>query len=96
MAEVRQTFRIPRIGLICGSYVKQGQIRRGDIVRISRDGVIVHEGAISSLKRFKEDIKEVTSGLECGIGIEGFNDIKVGDMIEAHELIATERKLQQP
>ncbi len=94
MAEVRQTFRIPRIGLICGSYVQQGQIRRGDIVRISRDGVIVHEGAISSLKRFKEDVKEVTSGLECGIGVEGFNDIKVGDMIEAHEVIATERKLQ--
>jgi translation initiation factor IF-2 len=94
IAEVRQTFRIPRIGLICGSYVRQGQIRRGDIVRISRDGVIVHEGAISSLKRFKEDVKEVTSGLECGIGVEGFNDIKVGDMIEAHEIIATERKLQ--
>jgi translation initiation factor IF-2 len=94
-AEVREVFRIPKIGLICGSYVQQGTIQRGGNVRISRSGIVIHEGTISSLKRFKDDTKEVSSGLECGIGIENFNDIKVGDMIETYKMIATERKLQQ-
>jgi len=92
-AEVRQTFRIPKIGVISGCLVQQGHIRRGDRVRISRNGVVVHEGNISSLKRFKDDARDVAAGLECGIGIENFDDVKPGDMIETHELVATERKL---
>jgi len=92
-AEVRQTFKVPKAGIISGSYVQQGRFRRGDRVRVSRDGVVIHQGTISSLKRFKEDVKEVTSGLECGIGLEKFNDIKVGDLIEAYDLVETTRTL---
>jgi translation initiation factor IF-2 len=92
-AEVRQTFKVPKIGVISGTYVQQGRFHRGDRIRLSRDGVVIHEGMISSLKRFKEDVREVTAGLECGIGIERYDDIKVGDMIEAYELVETERKL---
>jgi translation initiation factor IF-2 len=91
--EVRQTFRVPRAGVISGSYVQQGRIRRGDRIRISRDGMVVHEGAVISLRRFKDDAREVAAGLECGVGIENFDDVKVGDLIEAYELVETERKL---
>jgi translation initiation factor IF-2 len=92
-AEVRQTFRVPKIGVISGSYVQQGRFHRGDNVRVSRDGIIIHEGTISSLRRFKDDVKEVASGLECGIGLEKYDDIKVGDLIEAYNLEETSRKL---
>lgn len=92
-AEVRQTFRVPKIGIICGSYVQQGIIRRNDKIRVTRNGVIIHEGTISSLKRFKDDAKEVSVGQECGIGIDNFDDIKVGDILEDFVMIATERKL---
>ncbi len=85
-AEVRQTFTIPRQGTIAGSYVNEGLIRRNARVRLVRDGVLVYEGRIGSLKRFKDDAREVQSGFECGIGIEGYNDVKVGDRIEAFEL----------
>jgi translation initiation factor IF-2 len=92
-AEVRQTFRVPKAGVISGSYVQQGRFHRGDRIRVSRDGVVIHEGLISSLKRFKDDVKEVTQGLECGIGLEKYDDIKVGDLIEAYDLVETSRKL---
>ena len=92
-AEVRQTFRVPKIGVISGTYVQQGRFHRGDKIRLSRDGIVIYEGSISSLRRFKEDVKEVTQGLECGIGLEKFDDIKVGDLIEAYELVETSRKL---
>ncbi|MFH1701557.1 MAG: translation initiation factor IF-2 [Candidatus Zixiibacteriota bacterium] len=92
-AEVRQPFKIPKIGLICGSYIQQGKMARGDKIRISRDGVFIHEGTIASLKRFKEDVKEVAAGLECGIGIEKFEDIQVGDHIETFEMVETSRTL---
>lgn len=93
-AEVRQPFKIPKIGMICGSYVQQGKFSRGDKIRVSRDGVVIHESVISSLKRFKEDIKDVTAGLECGIGIEKFDDVREGDHIEAYEMVETSRTLQ--
>lgn len=85
-AEVRQTFKVPNIGMIAGSYVIDGKINRNNQVRIIRDGIVIHEGTISSLKRFKDDAKEVLSGYECGIGIEKYNDLKDGDIIEAFSM----------
>ena len=84
-AEVRKTFTIPRIGTIAGCYVTDGAMRRNVFCRLVRDSVQVYEGKFGSLKRFKEDVREVQSGFECGIGIEGFNDLKIGDVIEAFE-----------
>jgi translation initiation factor IF-2 len=85
-AEVRQTFTIPKVGTIGGSLVTEGRMRRNAQVRLIRDGVEVYHGLLESLKRFKDDAREVQSGVECGIGIEGYNDLKVGDVIEAFEL----------
>jgi len=81
-AEVREVFKIPKIGTIAGSYVLNGKISNNDNVRVIRDGKLIYEGKISSLKRFKEDVKEVNTGFECGIGIEKFNDIKLKDILE--------------
>ena len=92
-AEVRDVFKIPKIGLIAGCYVVDGKIKRSDKIRVVRDGVVVYEGEIGSLKRFKDDAKEVASGFECGIGVEGFNDIKVGDILEAYVMVEVSRKL---
>jgi translation initiation factor IF-2 len=83
-AEVRETFHISKIGTIAGSYVQEGTIPRGSKVRLLRDNVVVYEGKISTLKRFKNDVKEVQNGYECGIKIENFNDIKQGDIIECY------------
>ena len=85
-AEVRQVFSVSRVGAIAGSYVTGGRIVRGAMARVIRDGVVVHEGRIGSLRRFKEDVREVTDGFECGIGLERFNDIKEHDVIEAYEV----------
>ena len=85
-AEVRETFRVPKIGVIAGCYVLEGEVRRNGKARVVRDQVPVYEGTISSLKRFKEDARTVSSGYECGIGIQGFDDIKVGDVIEVFEI----------
>ena len=81
-AEIRQTYKISGVGTIGGCYVTDGKIQRNCEVRIVRDGIVVHEGTMNSLKRFKDDAKEVPTGYECGIGIERFNDIKEGDVIE--------------
>ncbi len=93
-AEVRQTFKVPKLGLIAGSYVVSGSIERGSLVRLLRDDVVVFEGKMASLRRFKDDVKEVQTGYECGIGIEGYNDIKDGDTIEAYKIeeVAAVRK----
>ena len=82
-AEVRNTFTVPKVGTIAGCFVADGKIQRSNMARLIRDGKIVYEGKISSLKRFKDDAREVAQGFECGIGIENFNDVKVGDSIEA-------------
>ncbi|MEW5923823.1 MAG: translation initiation factor IF-2 [Candidatus Zixiibacteriota bacterium] len=92
-AEVRQIFRVPKVGVIAGCFVKEGTIHRTDKVHIVRDGRIVHTGNLSSLKRFKDDVREVSSGYECGIGIENYNDLKIGDAIEVYKLVETARKL---
>ena len=83
-AEVRDTFKVPKFGSIAGSYVVEGVIRRNVEARLLRDNTVVHEGKISSLRRFKDDVTEVKSGFECGIGFERFSDVKVGDIIEAY------------
>ncbi|HNZ35519.1 MAG TPA: translation initiation factor IF-2, partial [Syntrophales bacterium] len=83
-AEVRETFRIVKVGTVAGCYVTDGKIPRSAGVRLVRDGVVVYDGKIASLKRFKDDAKEVTAGMECGLGIEGYNDIRTGDVIEAY------------
>jgi translation initiation factor IF-2 len=85
-AEVRKVFVIPKLGPIAGCYVTEGPIRRGAQCRLIRDGVQVYQGRIGSLRRFKEDAREVQAGFECGIGIEGYGDVKVGDVIEAFEV----------
>jgi len=90
-AEIREVFKIPSIGTIAGCYVTDGKINRNDDIRIIRDGIVVFEGKIESLKRFKDDVKEVSTGYECGIGIEKFNDLKTGDIIEAFTMEKIER-----
>jgi translation initiation factor IF-2 len=85
-AEVRDTFKVPKFGFIAGSYILDGIIRRNADVRLLRDNVVVHEGRIGSLRRFKDDVSEVKSGFECGIGFERFSDVKVGDIIEAYTI----------
>ncbi len=85
-AEVRQVFHIPKVGAIAGCYVTDGKIERGQMLRLIRDGIVTYEGKAASLRRFKDDVKEVQSGYECGIGIENYNDIKVGDVIECYYL----------
>jgi translation initiation factor IF-2 len=93
VAEVRNLFRIPRVGTIAGSYVKEGHFTRGYKIRLVRDGRVIFTGNLGSLKRFKDDVKEVKEGFECGIGIENYNDVKVGDIIEAFELMEEARTL---
>ena len=85
-AEVRKTFNVPRIGTVAGCYVTEGLMRRSATARLVRDGVQVFQGKFASLKRFKDDVREVQQCFECGIGLEGFNDVKVGDVIEAFAL----------
>jgi translation initiation factor IF-2 len=84
VADVRATFRSPRFGLIAGCYVTEGSINRNARARVVRDGVVVHDGRISSLRRFKEDVQQVQTGYECGIGIANFRDVKDGDTIESY------------
>jgi len=85
-AEVRATFRAPRYGLIAGCMVTEGEIARGARVRLIRDGIVVHDGTIGSVRRFKDDVRTVAAGYECGIGLDGFRDIKEGDVLEAYEV----------
>ena len=82
-AEIRQVINVPKIGQIAGCMVTDGSIQRGAKIRVIREGVIKFEGSVSSLKRFKDDVKEVAKGFECGVGIEGYNDMQVGDFIES-------------
>jgi translation initiation factor IF-2 len=92
-AEVRETFRVPRLGVVAGCYVTRGTIPRDARVRLVRDGIVVYEGRIGSLRRFKDDVRDVASGYECGIGIEGYQDIKEGDVIEAFEVREVARSI---
>jgi translation initiation factor IF-2 len=91
--EVRAIFKISRLGTIAGCYVQNGKITRNDKVRVMRDGFEIYKGTLASLKRVKDDVREVDAGYECGIGINGFNDIEEGDIIEAYKTIEVKRKL---
>jgi translation initiation factor IF-2 len=94
-AEVREVFKIQKVGTIAGSYVTEGVIERKAKARLIRDGIVVYDGEFSSLKRFKDDVKEVRESFECGIGIANFNDVKVGDVIECYQVEEIARKLEE-
>lgn len=91
--EIREVFKITRVGTIAGCYVLDGKVTRNTKVRVIRDGIVIHTGALGSLKRFKDDVKEVAAGYECGLNIDNFNDINVGDIIEGYEMIQIKAKL---
>jgi len=91
--EVRDSFKVPKFGTVAGCYVLEGKIARGNKIRLIREGIVIYEGDIGSLKRFKDDVREVDSGYECGLNISNYNDIKVGDIIEAYKLIETKKTL---
>jgi translation initiation factor IF-2 len=91
--EVRDTFKVPKFGTVAGCFVQDGKISRNDKIRLIRDGIVINEGEIGSLRRFKDDVKEVDAGYECGLNINGYNDIKVNDVIEAYKVVETKKTL---
>jgi translation initiation factor IF-2 len=93
MVEIRELFKVPKIGAIAGCYVQSGTIKRNANVHVIREGIVIHTGKIGSLKRFKDDVREVASGFECGLGIEGFDGIQTGDQLEVFDIIEVARKL---
>ncbi|HEX5613221.1 MAG TPA: EF-Tu/IF-2/RF-3 family GTPase, partial [Burkholderiales bacterium] len=93
LVEVRQVFRISKVGTVAGCYVQEGQVRRNAQVRVLRDSVVVHTGEIEALKRFKDDVREVKAGFECGMSLRGFQDLKVGDQLEVFEVTEVARTL---
>ena len=92
--EVRDVFNVPRVGTVAGCYVQDGVVHRGDFVRVIRDGVVIYDSKLASLKRFKDDVKEVGKGFECGIMVEGYNDVKVGDILETYQKIEEKAKFE--
>jgi len=93
MVEIREVFKISKIGSIAGCYVQDGVIRRNSMVRVLRNNVVIYSGELDSLKRFKDDVKEVKNNFECGLSIKGFNEIEVADMLEVFEVVEVARKL---
>jgi translation initiation factor IF-2 len=93
MVEIRQVFNISRIGTVAGCYVTEGLIKRSSQVRVLRDNVVIHTGELDSLKRFKDDVKEVRANFECGLSLRAYNDLKVGDQLEAFDIIEVARAL---
>ena len=93
LAEVRDVFRSPKIGAIDGCMGSEGVVRRNCPIRVLRDNVVIFEGELESLRRFKDDVNEVKAGTECGIGVRNYNDVKVGDQIEVYSRVQVERKL---
>ncbi|MDR1307806.1 MAG: translation initiation factor IF-2 [Treponema sp.] len=91
--EVRETFKVPKVGVIAGCYVLTGALKRSAQVNVIREGIVVHTGKIASLRRFKDDVREVASGFECGLGLENFDDVRIGDQLEAFEIVEVARKL---
>ena len=92
--EVREVFNVPKVGTVAGCYVQDGVVHRGDFVRVIRDGVVIYDSKLASLKRFKDDVKEVGKGFECGIMVEGYNDVKVGDILETYQKIEEKAKFE--
>jgi translation initiation factor IF-2 len=93
LAEVRDVFKSPKLGAIAGCMVTEGVIKRNNPIRVLRDNVVIYEGELESLRRFKDDVQDVRSGTECGIGVKNYNDVNVGDQIEVFEQIQVARKL---
>jgi translation initiation factor IF-2 len=93
MVEVRNVFKISKVGTVAGCMVTEGMVKRGSQVRLIRGGVVVHTGELDSLKRFKDDVKEVKAGFECGLSLRNYHDIQVGDHIEAFEVVEVARTL---
>ena len=91
--EIRETFKISKVGTIAGCMCLDGKINRNHNVRLIRDGIVVFTGKLASLKRYKDDVKEVVTGMDCGLNIENFNDIKVGDQVEAYQIVEIKRTL---
>ena len=92
-ALVKQPFKIPKVGTIAGSLIKEGKFTKANKVRLIRDGIVIYTGDVASLRRGKDDVKEVQAGMECGIGIANYNDIKEGDVIEAFQIVEIKRTL---
>ena len=93
IAEVRDVFRAPKIGAIAGCMVVEGTVYRNKRIRVLRDNVVIYEGELESLRRFKDAVNEVRNGMECGIGVKNYNDVKVGDQIEVYDTIEVQRTL---
>ena len=93
VVEIRQVFKISKIGTVAGCHVVDGLVRRSAKIRLLRDNVVIHEGELDSLKRFKDDVREVKSGFECGLSLRGYNDVKVGDQLEVYEVVEVARTL---
>ena len=92
--EIREVYTITKVGKVAGCYVLDGKIVRDSKARIIRDGIVIFDGSLGSLRRFKEDVKEVTKGFECGLNIEKFNDLKEGDIVEAYNIVEIAKKLR--
>lgn len=93
LAEVRDVFKSPKIGAIAGCMVVEGTVKRNNPIRVLRDNVVIFEGELESLRRFKDDVNEVRNGMECGIGVKNYNDVKVGDQIEVFEVVEVKRSI---
>jgi len=93
LAEVRDVFKSPKIGAIAGCMVTEGTVKRNNPIRVLRDNVVIYEGELESLRRFKDDVQDVRNGMECGIGVKNYNDVKVGDQIEVFEVVEVQRSI---
>ncbi len=93
LVEVREVYKISKVGTVAGCYVLEGLVRRGAKIRVLRDNVVIHDGELDSLKRFKDDVREVKAGFECGLSVKGFNDIEKGDQFEVYEIVEVLRTL---
>ena len=93
LVEVREVYRISKVGVVAGCYVLEGLVKRGAKIRVLRDHVVIHDGELDSLKRFKDDVREVKAGFECGLSVRGYNDIQKGDQLESYEIVEVTRTL---
>ena len=93
LVEIREIYRIPKVGIVAGCYVSEGIVKRNSLIRVLRDGLVIHSCELDSLKRFKDDVKEVREGFECGLSLKNYNDIQLGDQLEAYEIVETARFL---
>jgi len=93
LVEVREVYKISKVGTVAGCYVLDGVVKRGAKVRLLRDSVVIHDGELDSLKRFKDDVREVKGGFECGLSVKNFNDLQKGDHLEVYEIVEVSRTL---